>query len=294
MAKALWNPLIAMPSGRDFECYHYIDEGGFSMPAFHAHHHFEFFMYISGNTNIAVEEKLYTPEPYTLFIYPPGTMHRCVSRVDIGRYERVYAYTSRKCIESMSTPDFPMMDIIDDAMQAHLYSFRLSAQVGSMIAAQIDTIIQQYQLTDPADILLNRCRFNMLLIDICRLINPDTEETRTVPNRVRDIISYINEHLTEPLTLEALANHFFVNKYYLLHMFKEYTSLSVHQYIIRKRLICAQKLMLEGMSPGDAACAGGFNDYAGFYRAFVKQTGVSPQAFRKGEAYRALPQSEEI
>lgn len=281
MGITLWNPMNAMPANCEFEVYHVVDGSDFKMPSFHVHDHYEFYIYMSGNVDIAVEEKLYTPEPYSLFIYPPGVMHRAVARPDLERYERAYVYASRDCIKSMSTPEFPMMQIIENAMASHAYSFRPNVQAGSAIVSLCDEIIQHASLNTPPDRLINRCRVNILLASLCQLISPENEDELTIPNRMRDVISYINDHLNEPITLDELAEHFFVSKYYLLHAFKEYTRLSVHQYIISKRIIRAQNLMREGASPGDAARLSGFNDYAGFYRAFVKQTGVTPQVFCK-------------
>lgn len=279
MAPSLWDPMNAMPESREFEAYHAVDVSGFRMSSFHVHHHYEFFIYMSGSVDIAVEEKLYTPEPYTLFIYPPGVMHRCVVRPDMERYERAYFYASRDCLKSMSTPEFPMLKIIENAINHHAYSIQLDFHTGSNLVEQCDEIIRHAALTDPAEKMINRCRAHILLASLCRQINPQTQESRVIPNRMRDVISYINDHLTEPLTLEGLAEHFYVSKYYLLHAFKEYANMSVHQYIISKRIIHAQKLLLDGVIPGVAARQCGFNDYTGFYRAFVKQTGVSPQLF---------------
>ncbi len=271
----------AMPADREFEVYHVVDGPGFNMASFHVHNHYEFYIYMSGSVDIAVEEKLYAPEPYALFIYPPGVMHRAVSRPDLDRYERAYVYASRECLKSMSTPEFPMLDIIDNAITNHAYSFSPDVQAGSAIVALCDEIVRHAPLTAPADKLINRCLANILLASLCRLIDPDAESATSVSSLMRDVISYINDHLTEPITLDGLAEQFFVSKYHLLHAFKDYTNLSVHQYIINKRIILAQNLLREGSAPGAAARACGFNDYAGFYRAFVKHTGVTPQAFYK-------------
>lgn len=281
MPNSLWNPMNAMPADREFEVYHAVDGKEFEMASFHVHSHYEFYIYMAGSVDIAVEEKLYTPEPYALFIYPPGVMHRAVARPDLERYERAYVYASRDCLKSMSTPEFPMLEIIDSAIASHAYSFSPDVQAGAAIVGVCDEIIRHAPLTAPADKLINRCRVNILLASLCRLINPDAESATTVSSLMRDVISYINDHLTEPLTLDGLAEHFFVSKYYLLHAFKDYTNLSVHQYIISKRIILAQNLLSGGSSPGAAARVCGFNDYAGFYRAFVKHTGVTPQAFCK-------------
>ena len=71
---------------------------------------------------------------------------------------------------------------------------------------------------------------------------------------------------------------------------KSYNIFKIHQYIINKRIASAQNLLREGKSPGEAARMCGFNDYAGFYRAFVKQTGMAPQIFSKRQQQ---PQKED-
>ena len=286
MASVIWDPLDAMPNEREFEGYHVVNEDHYGMSAFHAHYYYEFFIYLAGSINIAVEEKLYTPEPYTLFLYPPGVMHRWTPKGNPGRYERMYVYVSREYIESLSTPEFPMANMLDEAAAAHRYSYQLGYQTGIAMTTLIDELVQSYKSTDTADILMNRCRVYMLLISICRQLRSDAEAASALPDRLRDIVAYINEHVTEPLSLDQLTERFLVSKYYLLHAFKDYASMSVHQYIISKRISHAKNLLHGGMSPGSAAQASGFNDYAGFYRAFVKQVGITPQAFCKGQAHR--------
>ena len=281
MPKNIWNPQAAMLDNHDFEAYHVITEGGMGMPAFHTHDHYEFYLYVGGNVNITVEEKNYIPEPYALFIYPPGVMHRCVIRNDVGRYERAYAYTSISFLDSISTPDFPMLQIVEKAMHKHIYGYRVGVKEGANLIAQMDEIILHAHLTSPAEQMLNRCRMNMLLVSICQCIGVTEEEKFSAYSQIHQVIAYINDHLADNLTLDELASRFYVSKYYLLHAFKEYTDISVHQYIISKRIIHAQVLLRDGISPGEAARASGFNDYAGFYRAFVKQTGITPQQYSK-------------
>lgn len=283
MAKSMWNPLAAMLDHREFEAYHVITEGDFGMPAFHTHDHYEFYLYVGGNAHITVEEKNYTPEPYALFIYPPGVMHRCSVVGELGRYERAYAYSSTDFLKAISTQDFPMLQIIEKAMEKHVYGYRLGVRAGSSLVAQMDDIIHHAHLTSPAEQMLNRCRMTMLLVSVCQAIGVTEEEKLSTSSQIHQVIAYINEHLAEDLSLDELAARFYVSKYYLLHAFKEYADISVHQYIISKRIIHAQILLRDGVSPGEAARASGFNDYAGFYRAFVKQTGTTPQKYSRKE-----------
>lgn len=283
MAKTTWNPLAATLEHNEFEAYHVITEGGPGMPAFHTHDHYEFYLYVTGNADITVEEKNYTPEPYALFIYPPGVMHRCTTHSDMGRYERAYAYSRVDFLRLISTEEFPMLEIIEKAMEKHIYGYRLGVKAGAKLVTQIDEIIRNAHLTSPAEQMLNRCRMAMLLVSICQCIDDTAEEKLSTTNQIHQVVAYINDHLNESLTLDELAAKFYVSKYYLLHAFKEYANLSVHQYIISKRIIHAQILLKDGVSPGEAARDSGFNDYAGFYRAFVKQTGMTPQQYCRRE-----------
>lgn len=293
MPKMLWDIMYGKPNDREYEVHHVATDSPNAMTTLHVHDYYEIYIYISGNIDIVVEEKRYTPEPYDLFLFPPGVMHRWAIKPDVGRYERAFMYITRECVEKMSSQDFSMREILDTAASQHAYSFRPGVHAGSEIVALADEAIRYSNLTDAAEQLMTRCRVNMLAVAFCRLLDPKSEEALTIPSRMREIITYINEHLTEPLTLDMLAEQFFVSKYYLLHAFKDYANLSLHQYIISKRVIHAQNLMREGRSPGDAARTSGFNDYAGFYRAFIKQTGVTPQAFYKGEAHTLFRPSEE-
>lgn len=95
--------------------------------------------------------------------------------------------------------------------------------------------------------------------------------------KIRDIISYINEHLADDLSLENIAEEFFFSRQYLCKIFKENTGFSVYKYISYKRIVLAKELYSKGMSLSEACRCAGFNDYSAFYRAYTKLMGESPQ-----------------
>lgn len=51
------------------------------------------------------------------------------------------------------------------------------------------------------------------------------------------LIDYIENNLEKSLSLDILASKMFASKYYLSHLFKQETNTSLHQYIIKKRLV---------------------------------------------------------
>ena len=90
------------------------------------------------------------------------------------------------------------------------------------------------------------------------------------------LLDYINDHFTEPLTLDTLSARFFVSKSQLNQTFRRMTGTTVIDYIIRKRIAYAQQLLLNGVSAQQAGSAAGFGDYTTFYRAYKKHFGCSP------------------
>ena len=90
------------------------------------------------------------------------------------------------------------------------------------------------------------------------------------------LLDYIDDHFTEPITLDTLSATFFVSKSQLNQVFRQVTGTTIIDYIIKKRIAYAQQLLLNGVSAMQAGIAAGFGDYTSFYRAYKKHVGVSP------------------
>ena len=90
------------------------------------------------------------------------------------------------------------------------------------------------------------------------------------------VIKYLNENINRNISLEFLANRFFVSKYYLCRVFKKHNGISIHGYITQKRVMQAKLLIEAGETASAAAYKVGFRDYSAFYRAFVKIVGLPP------------------
>lgn len=92
----------------------------------------------------------------------------------------------------------------------------------------------------------------------------------------REILMYINEHLTEPLYVEEIAKKFFMSKNYLTKIFRKLTGTTVSNYILHKRLSIAKGLIQAGHPATVAALQSGFPEYSTFYRNYKKVFGYSP------------------
>lgn len=108
-------------------------------------------------------------------------------------------------------------------------------------------------------------------------ITPIKKESHNI---TQDILIYINNNLTERITLDLLEEKFSVSKYYISRIFKQQVGYTLVEYITTKRILLAKELMLNGMYASDAALESGFLDYSNFYRSFKCATGMSPYDYR--------------
>ena len=99
--------------------------------------------------------------------------------------------------------------------------------------------------------------------------------------RMNELIRYINQNAAQALSLDHLEEVFGISKFVLLHEFKDYTGMSIYQYILTRRVILAQQLIQQGAKPSQACEQSGFSDYTSFYRAFKARTGKSPNQYSK-------------
>lgn len=90
------------------------------------------------------------------------------------------------------------------------------------------------------------------------------------------LLKYINLNINENLSLDEISQRFNLSKFYLTRRFKELTGLSLHQFIVKKRLTRARYLISVGMDPYRAAVEAGFNNYSHFSRTFKSYFGQNP------------------
>ena len=107
----------------------------------------------------------------------------------------------------------------------------------------------------------------------------DLRPAGTSDQVVDAVLHYINEHYSESLTLDQLAEQFFISKYHLLRKFDAQVGTTVHRYILQKRLMNAKQLLAGGVPPNEVCQYCGFGDYANFYRAFKAEYNQTPRQY---------------
>ena len=119
-----------------------------------------------------------------------------------------------------------------------------------------------------------------MLIDSMNLL-PENVSNIT-ESRIASIIKYMNEHFTEDLNLEKIADMFYVSKSHLCYYFKNCTGMTILNYIKDLRLAHAVKLVVMTQYKSiDIGLECGYTSVSNFLRDFKKKYGVSPMTMRK-------------
>lgn len=99
---------------------------------------------------------------------------------------------------------------------------------------------------------------------------------------VQEIKDYLDTHYTEKITLDDLAERFYINKFYLTRVFKEQFGLSVTSYLVQLRITQAKRLLrFSDASMEAVAQECGLHDANYFSRLFKKIEGITPGEYRR-------------
>ena len=96
-----------------------------------------------------------------------------------------------------------------------------------------------------------------------------------------EIMLYIENHMAEKLSLEQTAQRFHVSGSTISQLFRKRMDISFYHFITQRRLIAAKNLIQTGVSLEQTAAEVGFGDYSNFYRAFRREYGITPAAYRQ-------------
>ena len=99
--------------------------------------------------------------------------------------------------------------------------------------------------------------------------------------KILSILTYLNAHLTEDLSIDDLASRFYLSRSYLMHTFKEQTGYTIGGYLLTKRLFLAKELIAAGTPITEVCYSCGFQNYSTFSRAYKKSFGESPRDYRQ-------------
>ena len=230
---------------------------------FHFHDFDKIVILLSGNVQYALENEVYDLNPYDVLLVKHHTIHKAIIDKSVP-YERIIIYLTEQRYSSV-LPEAGLTACFDRILFTPDKN-QLETLLKSMESCENSVLRETYLIQLLA--ILNGLEGSM----------PSKEKH---DRKIEPVLTYINEHLTDPLSVDDLAEKAFLSRYHFMRVFKASTGETVHSYVRQRRLLNASRLIREGVSVQQAARQSGFEDYSVFYKAFISNFGVKPGEFKK-------------
>lgn len=246
----------------------------------HTHNAAELYLTLTNLPDVLLNDTVSEVRKGTLILIPPFCVHqlyhgidqvyeRYILNIDIRWLEKVFD-CMEDSVDYLKWTDRPLTLALDEPQLSKLTT-ALNHFLPMQGERSIKAVAEFMALLSVLDGVVQEASKNYALD---QTVVSGTQKT------VNEIISYINAHLMENLTLGQIASHFFMNKDYLSRLFMKHTHTSIGHYSSIQRIAKAQELLREGKTVGEVQEIMGYSSYAYFFKTFQKMTGISPSRYR--------------
>lgn len=264
-----------------FEVFHYKDTH-MTEVALHHHDFYEVYFFLSGNVSYNIESRSYLLTSGDVLLMAPNELHQPIFSPEQQNYERIVLWINKSFLEQFDMVGNPVSRCFDTESPTHINLIRPDGNSRELLYYLMMQLLSESHSGAYASELYSTACLAQILVTLNRLSQTadTTHEAKTNTDSViYRVLAHINEHFHEDISLDDLANRFFISKFHLSREFNRLVGTSVYRYIIQKRLILAKQLMASGTPSGEVYQHCGFGDYSNFYRAFKAEYQISPKDY---------------
>ena len=208
-------------------------------------------------------------DPKTLIFWPPGA-------------PQFYSYATDPGLEPHSWMHVEGTWVTQQVDENRLpTSTPLSIENESLVIGPLQGLMDEMSRHDPPDRIILENLFQIFARSIARQLRKRDEQYQ-IPAGLLKVRRHLDEHFTETIPLDDLARIACMSRSHLCHQFREYFGMTTTNYVIRKRMSMAQRLLYDiNLRPGEIAREVGYPDIYQFSKQFKKTFGVSPTRYRQ-------------
>ena len=247
---------------------------------YHYHEFHKLLFLRDGSVGYSIEGRRYELEKNDIVIVPAGCVHRPEVEEN-GMYSRYVLYISPSFLKAHST--------VKTDMESLFYFSGGVARVAGETLSRLQALFKELDDIDK-DSFGSDVLESVIVLQITVLLTGWMKEPKAAvegianDKKILAILQYINENIHKDLSIDAIADEFYISKFHMMRRFREETGYTVHSYITNKRLLNAKQLIADGEAVTDVCYKCGFRDYSTFSRAYKKLFDESPAGRRKKES----------
>lgn len=257
----------------------------YNQSAFHSHPNYEVYYFHSGKCNFLIGDRIYVLAPGDLILMNGMTLH--CPKIDTSvEYVRSTIHFEPKRLQPLlgTQTELPILQPFQE-MGNHLL------RLGEKARTEVERILEHMHEQNTRHDVVGSFRARLAFVDLLTLIYElclqpleHVNVQSTVKEKtVQQVVSFLESHYAEDVTLDQVQKHLHVSKYYLSRMFKEVTGVTMFEYVYRRRINQARiEFVLDpSVSVTDVCFRVGFKHLAHFSRVFKELVGVTPVQYKK-------------
>ncbi len=248
----------------------------------HFHRFYEIHMLLDREAEHLIEGNLYDQRPFDVVFLKPLRLHKSI--YPTGPAVKRLVIDFRLPVESVPVLQAEQDELLS-LFDMEVPILRLNHAALKEVCDHLQNIQNLYRKQPAGYITSVRNELYAFLSALYKHRKENTYQNKTddlLETKIYAITSYIHSHFNEELTLDFLAETFYISPHYLSHQFKNITGFTLTNYIQMTRIRNAEQLLLSTHRKiTDIAQDCGFNSFSQFNRTFNKLVGKSPSEFRK-------------
>lgn len=253
----------------------------------HIHDCYEIYYSISGGKQFLIDNRFYNFNPGDIFFINQYESHH-LSQIDHGKHERIIISIYPDYLKQLCTDQTDLNYCFTCRNMNFGHKLSLTPEEQKRFLYYVHKLSDNegfgQDILDQAVFLELMTFLNKIFLQQCDHDLMEHEITGTHHDQIDGILSYVNQNLSENLTIQSLADHFYISTSYLCRIFKDATGTTINKYVTATRITRAKSLLTEGYSVADTCAMCGFRDYSNFLKAFTKAVGISPKKYAQFSA----------
>lgn len=264
------SPLVCMPYLKTETC----DVG------VHLHDTYEIYQPISNNVQYFIEGKSYRLKAGDLMLTANNLIHRPTT-IDDGPYIRRFIQFSPELIQTWPDVPYSPLDILRDRRSILIAAPSEEAAVIEDFFSDIHRLLEADTARGAYEGRMRLCDFLLYLTALSEEHHPHSHRKLAIDPRVKSVLAYLDAHFTKAFDLALISQALLMDKYYMCHLFKSHTGVTLLEYVQSKRIQLAKTLIAGDLTMNEISLMCGYEDYSNFYKAFRKLMGCSPMQYRR-------------
>lgn len=267
-----------------------ISPPGFLAP-WHWHEINEIYICETERMHYLVGNILYEIHKGDILLFNSEDVHRALPP-ETENYARKIILFQDNFLKNWNTTDYELFACFQYRKPDFCHYRKLASEDYKKLLQLFNSGIETIESKHPASQLKQRVILTEILILLNEIYAVPIHKKEHLKNLskedfIQDVLSFIEKQIRDEITLPQISREFGISVNSLNAKFKDVTRMTVHQFIIQRRLQLACILLKKGNSVSDSAYGSGFGDLSHFIRCFKANIGTTPRSYAIGKSTEA-------